>query len=159
MLGNYGARVKYQHDSVGGNSRLDPLQAAFLSVKLRHADAWTTRRQEIAAIYDAGLSGLDGLRLPQQAAGTQSSWHLYVVRHARRDDLRTALAARGVQSALHYPVPNHQSGAFAAEYGHLSFPVTEAICATCLSLPIGPHLSVTDAQEIAAIVADTVKTL
>jgi dTDP-3-amino-3,4,6-trideoxy-alpha-D-glucose transaminase len=159
MLGNYGARVKYQHDSVGGNSRLDPLQAAFLSVKLRHADAWTTRRQEIAAIYDAELSGLDGLRLPQQAAGTQSSWHLYVVRHARRDDLRTALAARGVQSALHYPVPNHQSGAFAAEYGHLSFPVTEAICATCLSLPIGPHLSVTDAQEIAAIVADTVKTL
>jgi len=159
MLSNYGSRVKYQHDRVGGNSRLDPLQAAFLSVKLRHTDAWTKRRQEIAAVYDAALTGLEGLRLPKEAAGTQSAWHLYVVRHARRDDLRHALAALGVPTALHYPVPNHQSGAFAADFGHLSLPVTEEICASCLSLPIGPHLSLGEAQEIAALVAQAVQSL
>ncbi|MDZ4093834.1 MAG: DegT/DnrJ/EryC1/StrS family aminotransferase [Paracoccaceae bacterium] len=159
MLGNYGAREKYRHDVAGGNSRLDPLQAAFLSVKLKHLAAWTTRRREIAAIYGAVLDAVPGLHLPAPSAGTQSSWHLYVLRHARRDALRRGLAASGVQTALHYPVPNHQSGAFAADFGHRSFPVTEAICATCLSLPIGPHLSLDEAEEIAAIVARTVRNL
>lgn len=156
MLGNYGARVKYHHDLPGGNSRLDPMQAAFLSVKLRHLEAWTQRRREIAAVYDSALSGIADLRLPQVAAGTAPVWHLYVVRHPRREALQAALAALGVQTALHYPVPNHHSGAFRAEYGDLSFPVTEEICATCLSLPIGPHLSVSDAHEIAARVGQAV---
>lgn len=152
MLGNYGSRVKYQHDSAGGNSRLDPLQAAFLSVKLKHLDGWTAQRRAIAAIYDSTLADVPGLRLPELSPGTQSAWHLYVVRHPRRDALQAALAAQGVQAALHYPVPNHKSGAFAATFGALSFPVTEAICASCLSLPIGPHLSVDDAQAIAGLV-------
>ncbi len=150
MLGNYGARVKYHHDLPGGNSRLDPLQAAFLSVKLKHLDTWTARRRAIAAVYDQALAGLPDLRLPQVAAGTAPVWHLYVIRHPRRDALQSALAALGVPTALHYPVPNHHSGAFRADYGHLSLPVTEDICATCLSLPIGPHLSVADTEEIAA---------
>lgn len=152
MLANYGARVKYEHDMAGVNSRLDPLQAAFLSVKLPQLDTWTGRRREIAAVYDARLAGVPGLRLPVEAPGTRSSWHLYVVRHPRRDALRAALVDRGVQAALHYPHTNHRSGAFAAEFGHLSFPVAEEICATCLSLPIGPHLTAGDAGEIAAIV-------
>ncbi|TMM49157.1 DegT/DnrJ/EryC1/StrS family aminotransferase [Sulfitobacter sabulilitoris] len=159
MLGNYGARVKYQHDVAGGNSRLDPLQAAFLSVKLRHLKDWTARRREIAAVYDDALAHVPGLRTPKLAPDTQSSWHLYVVRHPRRDALLAALAARGVQAALHYPQPNHHSGAFAQDYGKQSFPVTEEICATCLSLPIGPHLSVEDAAGIAAIVEHTVRNL
>jgi len=159
MMANYGARVKYEHDIRGGNSRLDPLQAACLSVKLKHLDAWNDRRREIAAIYDAALSGLPGLRLPDTAPGTRPVWHLYVVRHPRRDALRAALEAAGVPTALHYPVPNHHSGAFRAEFGHLSLPVTEAICATCLSLPIGPHLSATDAQDIAGRVAQVVRCL
>ncbi len=159
MLGNYGAREKYHHETRGGNSRLDPLQAAVLSVKLKHLDAWNRRRQEIAAIYAEALSGLSGLTLPQTAPGTQPVWHLYVVRHPRRDALRAALDKAGVPAALHYPVPNHHSGAFRAELGHLSFPVTEEICATCLSLPIGPHLSPDDAREIAGRVAQSLRDL
>ncbi|MFN7050858.1 MAG: DegT/DnrJ/EryC1/StrS family aminotransferase, partial [Gemmobacter sp.] len=159
MLGNYGSKVKYHHDLPGGNSRLDPLQAAFLSVKLKHLDAWTARRREIAAVYDAALADLPDLRLPQVAAGTEPVWHLYVVRHPRRDALQAALATLGVPTALHYPVPNHHSGAYRAEFGHLSLPVTEEICATCLSLPIGPHLSVADAADIAARVGQALRDL
>lgn len=154
MLGNYGAKLKYHHDSAGGNSRLDPLQAAFLSVKMKHLDVWTQQRRAIAAIYSARLAGSNDLRLPQIAAGTEPVWHLYVVRHPARDALQKALAARGVPAALHYPIANHQSGAFAAQFAGQSFPVTEEICATCLSLPIGPHLSLSDAEEIAGIVRD-----
>ncbi|MFN4131180.1 MAG: DegT/DnrJ/EryC1/StrS family aminotransferase [Paracoccaceae bacterium] len=159
MLGNYGSKVKYHHDLPGGNSRLDPLQAAFLSVKLKHIDAWTARRREIAAVYDAALAGLPDLRLPQVAAGTAPVWHLYVARHPRRDALQAALATLGVPTALHYPVPNHHSGAYRAAFGHLSLPVTEEICATCLSLPIGPHLSAADATDIAARVGQALRDL
>lgn len=159
MLGNYGARVKYQHETAGGNSRLDPLQAAFLSVKLRHLDEWTARRRDIADVYSAVLADVPGLRVPKLSPDVQSSWHLYVLRHPRRDDLMAALAERGVPTALHYPEAIHHSGAFVADYGAMSFPVTEEICATCLSLPIGPHLTLEDATEIAGIVAQTVKTL
>jgi dTDP-4-amino-4,6-dideoxygalactose transaminase len=158
-LGNYGAEIKYQHDVAGGNSRLDPLQAAFLQKKLARLDDWNARRQEIAAVYDTELAGLDGLTLPQLAPDTASVWHLYVVRHARRDALSAALAAKGVPTALHYPIPNHHSGAFKDSHGHLSFPVTEDICKTCLSLPIGPHLSVEDAHEIATRIKQTLSEL
>jgi len=159
MLSNYGSRVKYQHDLAGGNSRLDPLQAAFLSVKLRHLDAWNLRRQQIAAVYLDRLAQTPDLRLPVIAPGTQSVWHLFVVRHPARAALRIALGKRGVPAALHYPVANHHSGAFAATFGQRSFPVAEAICATCLSLPIGPHLSLDDASEIATIVDQVVRSL
>lgn len=159
MLGNYGARIKYEHETAGGNSRLDPLQAAFLSVKLRHLDGWTATRRAIAEAYDAALGDVPDLRLPMPSAGTQSAWHLYVVRHPKRDALKEALAACGVQAALHYPHTNHHSGAFADTLGHMSFPVTEEICATCLSLPIGPHMSAQDASEIAHIVDQTVRAL
>ncbi len=159
MLSNYGSHIKYHHEEIGTNSRLDPLQAAFLSVKLRHLEAWTRQRRAIAGVYLSRLSGIDGLTMPGIAPDTDPVWHLFVVRHERRDDLQKALVARGVPAALHYPVPNHHSGAFRAGYGHLSFPVTEAICRTCLSLPIGPHLTLAEAEEIAGIVADCVSDL
>lgn len=159
MLGNYGSREKYHHEFQGGNSRLDPLQAAALSVKLKHIDAWTRRRREIAAVYGEALAGLPDLRLPATAPGVEPVWHLYVLRHPRRDALRAALEAAGVPTALHYPVPNHHSGAFRAEFGALSFPVTEDICATCLSLPMGPHLSAADAGEIAGRVVQSLRSL
>lgn len=155
MLSNYGSRVKYDHELAGGNSRLDPLQAAFLRVKLKHLDDWNARRRAIAEVYTQRLAGNGDLTLPTVAAGTGPVWHLYVVRHPARETLQKALAARGVPTALHYPIANHHSGAFKAEFGQASFPVTEAICQTCLSLPIGPHLSVQDAEDIAGIVRDT----
>lgn len=149
MLGSYGSREKYNHESVGYNSRLDPIQAAMLSVKLPMLDAWNARRQKIAAIYNEALAGAPGLTLPVVADGTQSAWHLYVLRHPRRDALRDALAARGVDTGMHYPIANHRSGAFANTFRDAHFPVTEEICRTCLSLPIGPHLSEDDARAIA----------
>ena len=153
-LGNYGARAKYRHETLGFNSRLDPLQAAILRVKLAHLPAWTARRQAIAAIYSAVLADVPGLTLPAVRPGAGHVWHLYVVRHPRRDALRAALDAAGVETGLHYPAPIHRSGAFAATHGHLAFPVTEAICATALSLPIGPHLTEADAAAIAARAAE-----
>ncbi|MFD1912946.1 DegT/DnrJ/EryC1/StrS family aminotransferase [Halodurantibacterium flavum] len=159
MLANYGARRKYEHDLAGGNSRLDPLQAAFLDVKLDALADWTARRREIAAVYLDRLNGQHDLRLPAYSPHDDPAWHLFVVRHARRDALLAALAARGVEAALHYPVPNHQSGAFRATHGALHLPVTEAICATCLSLPIGPHLSPGDAHEIADRVIDALASI
>lgn len=159
MLANYGSREKYHHEFQGGNSRLDPLQAAALSVKLRYIDAWTARRREIAAVYTAALAGLPDLQLPGVAPGTDPVWHLYVLRHPRREALRAALEAAGVPTALHYPIPNHQSGAFAAEFAGQTFPVTEAICATCFSLPIGPHLSVADAEVIAGRIVQSLRNL
>jgi len=144
---------------VGTNSRLDPLQAAFLAAKLRHLDTWTGRRRDIAAVYSSKLNAVEGLTLPGIANGVESAWHLYVLRHDKRDALQVALAERGVATALHYPIPNHHSGAFRDAFGHMSFPVTESICRTCLSLPIGPHLGVEQAEDIAAIVADTVRSL
>ncbi|MFZ1726246.1 MAG: DegT/DnrJ/EryC1/StrS family aminotransferase [Albidovulum sp.] len=159
MLGNYGAREKYHHDSTGGNSRLDSLQAAFLAVKLKHIDAWNRQRRAIADIYLRRLASNGDLRLPMVAPGTEAVWHLFVIRHGARDALRDKLAARGVQTALHYPIANHRSGAFAATYGAQDFPVTDAICASCLSLPIGPHLSVQEAAEIADIVHEATSEL
>lgn len=159
MCANYGSEIKYKHDIKGGNSRLDPLQAAFLMAKLSRIDAWNDRRKAIADIYLDQLAGTPGLRLPQIAPETESVWHLFVVRHDRRDELRMALQAEGVGVALHYPVANHQSGAYAEEYGKLHLPVTEEICRTCLSLPIGPHLSETQAHEIAEIVRRVVSSL
>ena len=159
LLGNYGAREKYHHEEAGGNSRLDPLQAAFLSVKLAALDGWNARRREIAGIYLERLAGTPGITLPAVADGVLPVWHLFVIRHDRRDALAAALAARGVPTALHYPVPNHKSGAFRADHGHRDLPVTEAICATCLSLPMGPHLDTGQAGEIAAIVDETARGL
>jgi len=99
MLSNYGSRVKYQHDLAGGNSRLDPLQAAFLSVKLRHLDAWNLRRQQIAAVYLDRLAQTPDLRLPVIAPGTQSVWHLFVVRHPARGAAYRPGQARGACGA------------------------------------------------------------
>lgn len=159
LLGNYGSRIKYQHDRVGSNTRLDPLQAAFLSVKLKHLPSWNAHRANIAKIYLDALKDTPNLTLPVSAPGTESVWHLFVVRHDRRDALREELERQGVQAALHYPIPNHKSGAFSEHYGHMSFPVTEEICRTCLSLPIGPHMPLEAAAEIAQIVERVVRKL
>ena len=113
MLRNYGSRVKYEHEVAGVNSRLDPLQAAFLSVKLTRLAEWNARRAAIAAFYLDALAGMPGLTLPAVLDGAEPSWHLFVVRHARRDALQVALAEAGVQTLIHYPTPPHLQGAYA----------------------------------------------
>ncbi|MEM9434168.1 MAG: DegT/DnrJ/EryC1/StrS family aminotransferase [Pseudomonadota bacterium] len=152
-LANYGMREKYQHIERGVNSRIDPLQAAILQQKLSRLDAWNAHRAAIAAIYLERLASLEGLTMPKVTDGATSVWHLFVVRHPKRDDLAARLKEQGIPTALHYPIANHLNGAYRDDFEPDEFPVTRAICETCLSLPIGPHLSLSQAHQIAETVS------
>ncbi len=156
-LRNYGSRRKYYHDHVGMNSRLDELQSAFLRVKLARLDDWNARRRAVAGRYLEGLSGLAGLVLPAVLPGTEPVWHLFVVRHPERDRLQASLAAAGIGTLIHYPVPPHLSKAY-AEAGHPagSFPISEEIAKTVLSLPCGPHFSPEQIDHVVATVRGAV---
>jgi dTDP-4-amino-4,6-dideoxygalactose transaminase len=149
LLRNYGSRVKYHNDEKGLNSRLDPLQAAFLRVKLRHLHAWNARRRRAADRYLEGLASVADLDLPQTADGVSHVWHLFTVRCGDREGLRTALAAQGIGTLIHYPIPPHLSKAYAeAGYQRGAFPLAERIADTILSLPIGPHLTEADQDRV-----------
>lgn len=148
VLRNYGSRVKYVNEVQGYNSRLDPLQAAALRVKLKYLDAWNTRRTGLAALYTAGLAD-SGLVLPVVPEAVEPAWHLYVVRSQDRDGLQAALAAAGIGSLIHYPIPPHLQQAYAgAGFSAGQFPLAEKMAATLLSLPIGPHLHQQQQQQV-----------
>jgi dTDP-4-amino-4,6-dideoxygalactose transaminase len=140
-LRNYGSSVKYDHRLKGINSRLDELQAAFLRVKLARLDVWNIGRRKIAERYLVGLREAKDITLPLVARESEHVWHLFVIRHPRRDALQQRLQSAGIGTLIHYPIPPHQSGAY-ADLGLLQghFPVTERIAKTLLSLPIGPHM-------------------
>lgn len=149
-LRNYGSEEKYLHPEQGSNSRLDELQAAILSCKLSRLGSWNARRRELAARYSAGLAGLP-LRLPTVDEEALHVFHLYVVRSDQRDQLRVALAAAGVETGIHYPVPCHHQGAFAATAAaRADLPLSDRLAAEVLSLPIGPHLSDEQADRVIA---------
>ena len=149
VLRNYGSRVKYHNEVKGFNSRLDPLQAAFLRVKLPHLDAWNERRRQQAQYYLNELAQVPGLVLPQVAEWAEPCWHLFVVQHPERDALQEQLRKSGIGTLIHYPIPPHLSQAYAEqqwEYG--DFPITETLAKSVLSLPIGPHLSPEAQQQV-----------
>ena len=148
-LRNYGSPVKYRHDVKGVNSRLDELQAALLRVKLRRLDEWNARRARLAQKYLQELEGVPDLALPSAPDHAEPVWHLFVVRHPRRDALQQHLAERGVGTLIHYPLPPHRQPAY-AEQGRPegSLPVAEALAREVLSLPIGPHLSDEEADYV-----------
>jgi dTDP-4-amino-4,6-dideoxygalactose transaminase len=152
MLRNYGSKVKYHHDLPGLNSRLDSLQAAFLRVKLRHLDEWNERRRAVAAVYLERLADLEGLVLPATPDWADPVWHLFVVRHPRRDALQERLAEAGIDTIIHYPIPPHLSKAYAAEFRDRRLPVAERLAGEVISLPIGPHLPLEDAERVAEAV-------
>lgn len=152
-LRNYGSKVKYFNQVKGYNSRLDPLQAAFLRVKLKHLNGWNSRRKEIALQYLSSLSDLPELTLPHVPEWADPAWHVFVIRHAQRDALQKYLGENGIGTLIHYPIPPHLSEAYQdAGYGRGDFPLAENIAQTVLSIPIGPHLaSHQTAQVISAI--------
>lgn len=153
VLRNYGSRVKYHNEVKGFNSRLDPLQAALLRVKLRHLPEWNRRRRAVAAVYLKELAEVEELELPQLPDWAEPCWHLFVVRHPRRDELQQALTAAGVGTLIHYPIPPHLSGAYAdAGLRRGDFPIAEVLADTVLSLPMGPHLDGRDALRCTAYV-------
>ncbi len=153
LLRNYGSRVKYENEIAGFNSRLDPLQAAFLQVKLAHLDAWNERRRQIAARYLAGLADLPDLLLPSVPAWAEPVWHVFVVQHPQRNELQQALKQADIGTLIHYPIPPHRSGAYAGpNWPTGSFPITEQLAEQVLSLPIGPHLNASDQEAVIAAV-------
>ncbi|MHB8543818.1 MAG: DegT/DnrJ/EryC1/StrS family aminotransferase [Leptospirales bacterium] len=140
VLRNYGSRVKYINEVQGINSRLDPIQAAILRVKLAHLLEWNTRRRQIAGRYGKDLLDLE-MTLPDVLSDTDPSWHLYVVRHPERDRLQKHLEQAGVATLIHYPVPPHLQCAYQGmNLPAGSFPIAERIARETLSLPMGPHL-------------------
>ncbi|MFC8491684.1 DegT/DnrJ/EryC1/StrS family aminotransferase [Streptomyces sp. NPDC057235] len=147
LLRNYGSRVKYEHEVCGTNSRLDEVQAAALRAKLPYLDAWNARRDAVAARYAEGLSGLPGLVVPAVRSWAEPVWHQYVLRTARREELRRSLAEAGVESLVHYPIAVHRSGAY-ADGPHPPLPRSERLAAEVLSLPMGPQLTARDAETV-----------
>jgi dTDP-4-amino-4,6-dideoxygalactose transaminase len=159
-LRNYGSQKKYHNEVVGYNSRLDELQAAILSVKLPQLDAQNAERAAIAAVYNDGLAGIAGLRLPDVEPWAVPAWHLYVVRHAQRDALSAKLAEAGVGTLVHYPLPPHLQPAYAdLNIAAGSLPIAEAIHREVLSLPMGPTMTVEQAHEVVAAVRAAVAAL
>jgi dTDP-4-amino-4,6-dideoxygalactose transaminase len=155
LLRNYGSPAKYRHDVAGVNTRLDPLQAAFLRAKLGTLDAWNERRRRIAGRYCHGLRNAKDVVLPEVADGAESVWHIFAIRHPRRDALREHLQSRGVGTLIHYPIPPHLTGAYASlGFTAGAFPVAEEIASTVLSLPMGPHLSDAAADYVIDAVCD-----
>jgi dTDP-4-amino-4,6-dideoxygalactose transaminase len=149
LLRNYGSPKKYYNEVKGYNSRLDELQAAFLRVKLAKLDDWNERRRVVAARYLAELNGASGLTLPWVPEWAEPAWHLFVVRHPRRNDLQKRLAEAGIGTLIHYPVPPHLSGAYAeAGWTRGTFPTAETLAETALSLPLGPHLPPEQARYV-----------
>lgn len=142
MLARHGGLVKGDHRIEGLNSRLDGLQAAVLSVKLKRLAEWTAARRRVAAVYDGELAGLTGLELPAVAAGRDHVYHLYVVRHPRRDELKKFLAERGIETVINYPaalpfLPAYARFAAKPE----DFPNAYRHQSTVLSLPIFPEMT------------------
>lgn len=148
VLRNYGSRVKYVNEVQGVNSRLDPIQAAVLRAKLPHLDAWTDRRRAIAAAYAEGLRD-SGLILPHVPDWAEPAWHLYVVRSPDRDGLQKRLAAAGVGTLIHYPIPPHMQAAY-ADLGLApeALPLARDLAGEVLSLPMGPQLPLADAARV-----------
>lgn len=152
VLRNYGSRVKYHNEVQGVNSRLDPLQAAFLRVKLQYLDEWNSRRGEIAQAYLNQLQNVS-LILPTVPDWADPVWHLFVVRSEDRQNLQDHMQTSGVATMSHYPIPPHCQPAY-TELGLTrgDLPIAEALHNEVLSLPIGPHLTVEQLNMVTAAV-------
>lgn len=152
MIANHGQRIKYHHDMIGCNSRLDTLQAAILNVKLKYLDQYTLARQQAALRYDKLLEGIPEIILPKRMDNSTHVFHQYTVRvlEHRRDALKAFLAEQGIPSMIYYPVPLHLQKAYAqAGNGIGSFPVAEQLSEEVLSLPMHTELTL-EMQEFIA---------
>ncbi|MFN8666043.1 MAG: DegT/DnrJ/EryC1/StrS family aminotransferase [Gemmatimonadaceae bacterium] len=147
-LRNYGSAMKYVHDELGVNSRLDALQAAVLRTKLPHLPIWNAARRAIVQRYRAAFEGTE-LILPVAADSVTHAWHLFAIRCDGRDGVRDALARRGIECLVHYPIPPHRQLAYAeTPLARLDLPVTERLCETVLSLPLSPTMTASDVERV-----------
>ena len=152
-IGNYGSTIKYQHQALGLNARLDEIQAALLRVKLPWVKRWNAERQKTAAAYDNALTPAAGLRRPplQDLEASTPVWHLYVIQTQDRDRVQKELHEKGIQTLIHYPTPPHRQQAYMPSHAARNeFPVAESLCRSVLSLPLYPGLSDAAVRSIAA---------
>ncbi|TDE33637.1 DegT/DnrJ/EryC1/StrS family aminotransferase [Antarcticimicrobium sediminis] len=148
LLRNYGSKQKYVNETAGVNSRIDPLQAAVLRVKLTMLDAWTDRRRAVAAAYAEGLKET-GLIMPHVPDWAEPVWHLYVVRAPDREALQARLTKAGIGTLIHYPIPPHMQTAYAAlGIAPDALPLARELAGDVLSLPMGPQLKLEHVRQI-----------
>jgi UDP-2-acetamido-2-deoxy-ribo-hexuluronate aminotransferase len=156
MIANHGQKIKYHHEVIGVNSRLDTIQAAVLHVKLKYLDEYTRKRNEVAAWYDLNLAGIDGLEVPWRTSNSNHVFHQYTlkIKRADRDSFKDFLAKHRIPSMIYYPVPLHlQKAYYQPEFAEGSFPVTERLSKTVLSLPIHTEMKNEQLEHI----TDTIK--
>ncbi len=153
MLRDHGQARKHEHEAVGYNARLDAIQAGILRIKLRRLEEWNEERRAIAARYAELLRGIDGIELPRESADSRGVYHLYVVQTPARGPLMEHLAAHGIGTAIHYPVPIHLQDAYEhLGYREGDFPAAECSASRVVSLPMFPGLSPEQQQRVAAAI-------
>jgi dTDP-4-amino-4,6-dideoxygalactose transaminase len=152
QLRNYGSQVKYEHPSLGFNSRLDSLQALVLKAKLARLEAWNRARREAASRYEGWLASIPDLITPGIAAGNEHVWHIYAIRVAERDRILAALHAEQIGASIHYPIPIHRQASFSF-LGHEEgdFPNAERAAAEMISLPIFPGITQAQQQRVVEV--------
>ncbi len=149
LLRNHGSDKKYKHPEFGVNGRMDPLQAAFLRVKLPHLDDMNNVRRKIADFYLQELKNVPDLVLPDVPDYVEPVWHQFVIRHPERDALAEWLQVEGTPTLMHYPEAPHQSGAYReTPFGKGEYPIAEEYAATVLSLPIDPFLKDAEVEQV-----------
>ena len=154
-LRNHGGEHKYEHRMVGGNSRLDTIQAVVLLAKLARLADWNEQRRQAAHRYQQLLSDMPGIQLPLAAAGNEHVWHLFVVRVANRDDVLEHLRSLGIGASIHYPQPLHLLPCFAGlGYRRGSCPQAEQACTEILTLPLFPGITVRQQERVAAAIRE-----
>jgi dTDP-4-amino-4,6-dideoxygalactose transaminase len=159
MLRDHGQAEKYYHDLEGYNGRLDAIQAGILRLKLKHLPRWNQQRRECAARYGNLLAPLaESVILPSEPSWSRAIYHLYVVRHASREELRVQLGRRNIGTAIHYPIPLHRQKAYRGlGYKEGEFPVSERVAAEIVSLPMYPQLQPEQQQRVAQAIAQFVE--
>ncbi|SFV27739.1 dTDP-4-amino-4,6-dideoxygalactose transaminase [Devosia crocina] len=156
-LRDWGQEERYNHIAQGFNYRMDAIQGAVLGVKLRYLEDWTEQRRQHAAHYDRLLSGIETIELPHVAARRRHVYHVYAIRSPTRSRLREDLAAQGVQTGLHYPIPVHLQRAYAnLGYKRGDFPLAEEAAQQVLSLPIYPELTPRQVEAVASAISSDV---
>lgn len=149
-IANYGSDRKYHHIYKGVNSRLDEIQAAVLDVKLKHLDSDNNKRREISKYYRENIKN-SKIILPDTYDEKSHVWHIFAVRTQNRDEFQKYLTEKGIQTIIHYPTPPHKQGAY-KEWNNLSFPITEEIHNTILSLPISPVMTDSEIEKVVEVV-------
>ena len=158
-LRNGGQSDRYRHEVLGVNSRLDEMQAALLRVGLAHLPAWTERRRADRGALPRASSTARASSLPQEQPYAEAVYHLFVIRHPKRDALMAALKERGIGTLIHYPIPLHLQPAFARERRPGDFPEAERAANEILSLPIYPEMTDAQVRTVAAAVRESVSAL